>query len=188
MTPSTDEAGPTFELDDARFVRANEPQDDSRSCASPIASFLVACDLSGTTREVLGFAAALAAPVGARLVLMHVIVQRRCPALLRLRKWARSQRFETLPRTDPIGRLRKRRHLELIRLVKEAGLESPNVERAVTIGKPYVEILAMADQVKADVIFLGTGKAGQKMGNRLGSTAGRVLKHSMLPVVTIRLH
>jgi nucleotide-binding universal stress UspA family protein len=154
----------------------------------PVACILVACDLSRAAKEVLAFAAVLAAPIGARLVLMHVIDRRRCPALRWMPKWAGSHHLETFPRAGSISRLRKRRHLELMRIVKETGVDSLDIRRAVTIGKPYAEILAMAKQVKADVILLGTGNAGRKPGDRLGSTAGRILAHSPVPVIMIRLN
>ncbi|MDP4114440.1 MAG: universal stress protein [Bacillota bacterium] len=52
-------------------------------------------------------------------------------------------------------------------------------------GDPVVEILKKADEMKADVLVMGTHSKGLVSQTFLGSVATEVLKHTRIPVFTI---
>ena len=55
----------------------------------------------------------------------------------------------------------------------------------VTEGDPVVEILKKADEIKADVLIMGTHSKGLVSQTFLGSVATDVLQHSRVPVFII---
>src|SRR5574341_1870096 len=64
---------------------------------------------------------------------------------------------------------------------KEKGI---NFKIEITSGIPYRQILKVADREKVDLIALGKGRAVER--SILGGTALKVLRSSMLPVLTAR--
>jgi nucleotide-binding universal stress UspA family protein len=63
---------------------------------------------------------------------------------------------------------------------------SVDVERFVTTGSPYREIVRMADERKADVVVLGAYSHGTIDHMFFGSTATHVVRQTGCPVLTIR--
>lgn len=54
-------------------------------------------------------------------------------------------------------------------------------------GKPHVEILKTAKEIKADMIVIGTHGHNLFQDSLIGSTARRIVKDSKIPVLVIRL-
>ena len=71
---------------------------------------------------------------------------------------------------------------------KAAELDAPQIEIAthLTIGTPFVDIVAMARRCDIDLIILATHGRGAIKQILLGSTAERVVRKAPCPVLTIK--
>ena len=142
----------------------------------PIRTILVPLDLGPTTATVCSYAAEVARRFGARLVALHVV-----------------EGFEglkglSLPHiscADLAPELEKRARARLEREAAPRLSAAGEVELAVSHGVPYVEILAAAARVSADLVVMAThGRAGLDRA-LFGSTAERVVRKSRVPVVVV---
>jgi nucleotide-binding universal stress UspA family protein len=77
-----------------------------------------------------------------------------------------------------------RGHLK--RIVPAGIREQCRVEDVVVSGKPYVEILKVAGERRADLIVLGVHGYGVLDRLVFGSTAGHVVRQATCPVLTVR--
>ncbi len=137
----------------------------------PIRTILYPTDFSPHSDLACQFAGALARDYGARLIVAHVFhepvvaygagltASDRDAAEIELKSWASL-------------------------LASQFGLVA--VEHRLAVGNPAAEILRLAEEVKSDLIVLGThGRTG--LGRLvLGSVAERVLRGAACPVVTAR--
>ncbi len=75
----------------------------------------------------------------------------------------------------------------LTELAAELGQGGVTIHTEAVLGHPATEIVAVAERLGADVIVMGThGRTGIARA-LLGSVAARVVRHSQVPVVTIRV-
>jgi nucleotide-binding universal stress UspA family protein len=152
-----------------------------------IQRILIACDLSEHTRDLLSYGALLAEKNSGDMVLVHVIETCEPSLFNRLAgigKMFRNQR----PTGIAMARLRKRRYLEMERLVKEMKI-SPWVERRIVLnGIPHREILKQAEQSQIDLIIVGTGHCRPIPSKTIGLTASHILRNSRVPVITVPIH
>ena len=136
---------------------------------------LVPHDFSDPAREALEFAAKLAAPSG-RLLVLHVVVP-------------------FVPMTDlPVGASGYVAPQELVagakrqldRAVAKAvrGRRRPRVETKVVVGDPHQRIMAAARGMDA-IVMSTTGRTGLSH-LLIGSVAEKVVRHSPIPVLTLR--
>jgi nucleotide-binding universal stress UspA family protein len=74
----------------------------------------------------------------------------------------------------------------LVAKIEEEGHVSVKV--VVKTGKPYKEILNVAEEYKADFILMGTREREEKAitSPKLGSVAGKIIRYSPIPVITFR--
>lgn len=149
-----------------------------------IERILVACDLSLETRDLLSFGILLAEKYHARLVLVHVIEQGGSSFIKRLTGIDRMRGNK--PSTEALtARLRKRRYLELERLVKSIGA-TPYIERRVVLtGLAHRKILEHAAQSRVDLILAGVGHAGQRPNKAIGTTVKQLIRQSTVPVLIL---
>jgi len=77
---------------------------------------------------------------------------------------------------------------ELHNLVRDINDGNVTVDIVVKTGKPYKEILNVAEEYKADFILMGTREREEKTitNPKLGSVAGKIIRHSPIPVITFR--
>lgn len=66
-------------------------------------------------------------------------------------------------------------------------LSLKNIHTFVEEGTPWRKILEVADEMKADVIVMGTRKHGVLEKALVGSTAAKVLAHSKRPILIVPL-
>jgi nucleotide-binding universal stress UspA family protein len=134
---------------------------------------LIAVDDSATSRWALGVGGALAARLGARVGLLHVVDLSKgfSPELAvldeRVMDQLRAAGAELLERDErslPAG-------LTVVRLLRD--------------GNPPGEIVAAADEWRADVVVLGAHARGAVARFLLGSTAEAVVRRAQCPVLTI---
>jgi nucleotide-binding universal stress UspA family protein len=74
----------------------------------------------------------------------------------------------------------------MVKKIKE--VEGINVKIVVRTGKPYKEILNVAEEYGADFIIMGTREREEKAitNPKLGSVAGKIIRYSPIPVITFR--
>ena len=136
---------------------------------------LVAVDFSEPSQNALDHALALAAPLGARIELLHVSEEIRplFPFSARNRAAAERIELENAARAE--------------RCMRELLPGEPPVEirTSVVSGRPSEAILRHAEHVNADLIVLASHGHGPLEQLALGSVAERVLRRSKLPVVLV---
>jgi len=140
---------------------------------------LVPLDFSGKSRQALEVAVPLAEQYGGKVFLVHVVEP---------------------PTTYPYGAaemavapLNPRPTVEAskgkLSAMARALIPSALFGRALVLtGRAYLEIIAAADELEADLIVIAThGFTGLKHV-LLGSTAEQVVRHAHCPVLTVRRH
>jgi nucleotide-binding universal stress UspA family protein len=143
---------------------------------APFARILCGIDFSDCSLAALRHAVSLASRAGAHLDVLSVVqlipmyettgtVPLYYPGLL----------------DDLKGDIRKR----LDTTVTDAA-PGMDVERLVTVGSPYREILRIAGERKADVVVLGAYSHGTIDHTFFGSTTNHVVRQAACPVLTVR--
>lgn len=146
---------------------------DSGSDQAPPKPLLCAVDLSKTSERTLGYALALAHKAEAPLTLVHVvegITEAIAPVPYGVSQYGRHLEAEA----------RERLHRAL-----PATATGP-VEEVVVTGKPYREILRLAEQRRVGLIVVGTHGADAVDRMFFGSTADHIVRAAQCPVLTIR--
>ncbi len=144
----------------------------------PFATILFAVDFSESSDFAFSYAYELAQKFSSRLVIIHVINE---PVDLR-GFYVPHISFDNLEKEIAEG---AEKMMDRFCADKLQGFT--NYERAVVSGVPSEEIVRKAEEVKADLIIMGThGRKG--LDHMLfGSTAERVVRTSRCPVMTVRL-
>jgi len=142
---------------------------------------LCAVDFSDSSLAALGLASSLARESGAELTILHVIdwpwIEPREPACGRLP----SKHATAL--ADFLEYLEKSERDRLETIVPEE-LRTPQL--AVRHGKPYVEILRAAEDVRADLIVMGVHGRNVFGTALFGSTTNQVVRRATCPVLTLK--
>jgi nucleotide-binding universal stress UspA family protein len=101
--------------------------------------------------------------------------------------------YETLVSDSRLGLADLRRRFEdhsrerLASAVADAvGTSSATVETTLGVGKPYREILRVADEQQADLIVMGVHGRGPADLMFFGSTTNHVVRQARCPVLTVR--
>ena len=148
----------------------------------PFRRLLCALDFSDPSLAALQLAFSLADESGAALTLAHVV------------EWPWEEppapRFEELPPLQAAALAEYRRYVEKSATNRLASLV-PDSARAATAlqlrhGKPYVEILRLAEETHADVIVLGVHGRNALDLMMFGSTTNQVVRRATCPVLTWR--
>lgn len=141
-------------------------------------TILLATDFSDTSRKAAEYALDMARTFEADLLVLHVINE---PVDLR-GFYAPHISFEQLEKEIESGATRM-----LESFCKELFGDYNRFEPALTTGVPFEEILRMAKERAADLIVIGThGRTG--LDHLIfGSTAERVVRSALCPVLTIRV-
>jgi len=133
-----------------------------------IRSILVTTDFSGGTSEALKYASSIAQESQARITLLHVVDQVTVESSVK----------SSLPTIDAI-----RRQLE--KLVPAEARPWCEVKTRVEVGVPYSTILEVQKSEKADLLVMNVHGKGLIDRALLGSTAERVVRAAMCPVLLI---
>ena len=98
----------------------------------------------------------------------------------------RSERLAEVIVKDNVVQLVKNELRAMVNAIEN--IEEINVEIVVKTGKPYREILKVADELRADFIIMGTREREEKAISKpkLGSVAGKIIRLSPIPVITFR--
>ena len=144
-----------------------------RAAAHTKGVILLATDFSKPARRAYAYALKLSGLMKARLVLLHVV-----KAMPGFETWSPAARRS-------IHSLRTKALLELGRMVLIAKDDGIAAEHKLIVGIPEDSILKAAEQIRADLIAVGThGRTGWDR-LQLGNTAEMLLRHARCPVLTI---
>ena len=141
----------------------------------PYTRLLCPVDFSDSSEAALRFACSLAEEADARLTIVHVF------------DWEPGDdpilaRFDTAEFFEVVERQSRER---LDRLVPEEARVWCQPETVMARGKPYREILALADAKQADLIVLGVRGRNPIDLALFGSTANQVVRRARCPVLTV---
>ena len=142
-----------------------------------IKDVLVPIDFSPTSIRALDFATALVDPSG-EIYLLHVIDVDFVSKVDEAGFEGGEAAVERL-RTRAEGRME-----DLVRLRADGGV---SLQSMIVVGKPFAEILRVADDLDFEIIVLGTHGRPQRDLEELlfGSTAEKVLRAARIPVVFV---
>jgi nucleotide-binding universal stress UspA family protein len=137
-------------------------------------TIIVPVDGSEGANKAAKFAGVLARQAGAELTLMHVYDAPTASAM----GLARQSREEMEHIKEEIAKGSFQ--------AAEKELEGMPVKHYVTLGHPSHEIVSYAQQVKADLIVMGSRGQSQMEGLLLGSVSDRVVHHAHCAVTVVR--
>jgi nucleotide-binding universal stress UspA family protein len=144
-----------------------------RTAPSPIFSLkriLVPVDFTDCSNKALTYAVALAQQFEAELTLLNVVPTHTYPEMAAL---------DLL--TDPMPGAKK--ELEILRLMVGSAAECDTTLRR---GMPATEIVAVAKELRSDLIVISTHGHKGLTHAILGSTTEKVLRHAPCPVLVVR--
>ena len=140
---------------------------------------LVATDGSSCSRTAVSYGVHLAKLAGAGLIAVYVVDLKtgcgleQCISI-------------TTPKAAALMKLHQRGERAVKYVEDVASKEGVSVDKRVVEGHPAEEIIKLARDESVDLIVMGTlGLSGIKK-YLLGSTADKVVRHSRVPVMTVR--
>ena len=142
-----------------------------------IRSVVAATDLSAPARRAVDRAARLAQSAGASLTLVHAV---NASLLDELRRWLDTGGDVERSIVDDV-----RARLHDLAGEIAARYQIDVNERTIT-GRPVDEIARVGEELDADLIVTGTLGAGPFRSHLIGSTAERVVRKSVRPVLMVR--
>jgi len=143
------------------------------SCPRSPRTILVPVDFSDPSREALEYAVCFAKPIGAEIVLSHVVETVLAPPDVVV---------DTAVLATTLNEAATKRLAEW----RDEAATQANVKEDLRTGTPYREIIDAAEQLKADLIVMGTHGRGGLARLVIGSTAERVVRHAPCPVLVVR--
>lgn len=141
---------------------------------------LVPSDFSDHSLPSLRYGAEMAEKFGAELVLLHVI-----------QDLTLVMPDAVMPTPVPIPDLQQMTDSArgaIADLITRTNLTKLNPRVEIRFGSPAAEIVAAAEDLKADLMCIGTHGRGGLVHFLLGSVAEKVIRHSPCPVLTVRPH
>ena len=156
-----------------------------------IKKILYTTDLSKNARYAFSYAASLADRYDAKITIMHVLESLSDNQTMRLISMMGEERWKQVQDRN-IEEV-----LDTIKVRLEKFCDEMNTELEqcafvvediiVTTGQPFESILNQVDKSEYDLIVMGTHGQGALANTMMGSTARRVIRRSLKPVMVIRL-
>ncbi|MCL4849508.1 MAG: universal stress protein [Acidobacteria bacterium] len=144
-----------------------------RAADASVRRILCPSDFSLWSEQAMDFALSLAARAGAAVTALHVV-----------------ETIDARPElSGAMADLQKRRCETELRFLEETNAARAGagaVTNAVTLGRPYLEILRMAEERAIDLIVMGVRGRGPVDLALFGSTTNHVVRRATCPVVTVR--
>lgn len=148
--------------------------------AGPVLYRRILCpvDFSDSSLHALTYAISLAQEADGQLTVLHVV----------------APEFESAPDIEyeagmAIGDFLKQRESAMQRRLQEVVAGAPefcHVESLMTRGKPWREVLRVAEEQQSDLIVMGVQGRGAAGLLFFGSTTQHVVRHASSPVLTLR--
>jgi nucleotide-binding universal stress UspA family protein len=168
----------------ARCPVLTVPPHTQATSTLPFRRLICAIDFSDSSLRGLDLACSLAKESKAALTLLHVVEwpwhEPPPPVLedLPSDKAAALEEFRRYVQESAIERLRA--------LTPEAGDDGCMREARVAHGKPYIEILRVASEARADLIVMGVHGRNAADVMLFGSTTNQIVRRATCPVLTLR--
>ena len=143
---------------------------------NPIRHLLVGVDFDENSAQALTYASDLAAHLGARITAVHAYS---LPVLNALDAEYIPSATEAAHKADA-----NQKHLDALLAAHKR--DNVQMEGVLRIGAPAVEICALARELGADLIIVGTHHRGVLGRALLGSVAETVIREASVPVLTVR--
>ena len=144
-------------------------------------TILLATDFSECARAAFQSAKNLGQPFRAKIILLHVIDDRRVAIL--------AEHLQVEPEIL-IPKLRQRAQEKLQNFIKQCDADNLQIESMVTVGVPFQQIAVLARDLAVDLVVLGGyGNRGQASLEEVffGSTAEKVVRLLPCPVLCVPL-
>ncbi|MEW6388029.1 MAG: universal stress protein [Thermodesulfobacteriota bacterium] len=144
-------------------------------------SILVATDFSDCSATAFQTARKLAQTFQAKIILLHVVSQKRVNVLAE---------YLMVEPDSLIPNLREKAQEQLAEFIKRLGTEGVGVDTMVTVGLPFQEIAVIARDLAVDLVVLGgSGRRGRTYLEDVffGSTAEKVVRLLPCPVLCVPL-
>ena len=148
-------------------------------------TYLVAVDGSKQSWKAVDLAAELAGQTGAKIALIHVVPVE--PAPPGIERWAeiegltvaevKARRRHALSIGDAVVKQGEKR-------IREAGLS--DISTRTVEGDTAGQIVALAEDIKADIVFVGTRGMSDLSGALLGSISHKVAQLAPCPCALVR--
>ena len=164
-----------------------------------IKKILYATDLSENAVHAFAYAVSLANAYGANMTTLHVLTefsgQEFVANMINSDTLAEiKERHYSEARNQLIGKKRDKVAIrEIIKAFYEESMDSDDIpdtaadEVLIKSGAPADVILQTAEELKCDLIVMGTHGQDMLVDVLIGSTARRVVKQSSIPVLVVRL-
>jgi nucleotide-binding universal stress UspA family protein len=156
-----------------------------------IKNILYATDLSENARYAYRYAASLAQQYSGRITILHVVEKLTAETFLQIEGYVGEARWKKLQQekqADFISRIKGRLSHFCDEISNDMDACTFQVDKImVKEGLPADEILFQAELNDADIIVMGTRGYGMFKDALMGGTARRVVRRSIIPVMTIRL-
>jgi universal stress protein A len=157
-------------------LTVNPSADDLR-----LKRILVPTDFSEGTERALNYAVGLGRPYKTEIVVLHVFHLKEYLALLSQREDVDSGTANEVLEAAKAGAMKK-----LEEAVRRVGDENVVILPILVIGVPFEEIVRYAAEHEIDLIVMPTHGRTGLAHFLLGSTAERVISHSVCPVVVVK--
>jgi nucleotide-binding universal stress UspA family protein len=138
-------------------------------------SVLAAIDFSAGTKQVVAEAIVLARAIGARLVVLHVVQP---PPITDVDVGAQMSALYA-------AQAREAAASELAALQKKLQAAAITIQTTLLVGVPGAQVVAYAQELRADFIVLGSHGHGALYDLIVGHTASYVLKRAACSVVVV---
>lgn len=148
----------------------------------PIQRILVAIDFSQFSKTILEYAAALALPLNAELILANVINQRDIDIVNKL-----SLNVNAMSAEAYINQTRSERLHAMDTMMTDLGMPLLRYRKIVETGTPFVELVQIITESQADLAVMGSKGRGNIAGVLFGSTAEKLFRRSPVPLLSLRV-
>jgi nucleotide-binding universal stress UspA family protein len=147
----------------------------------PIHRILVAIDFSQFSKYILEYAANLAGPLHADLVLANVINQRDIDIVSKLS-------FNiNLSAQEYIDQTRNERLRAMDAMMQDLQMTHLKYQNIIKTGTPFVELVQAITDTQADLAVMGSKGRGNIAGVLFGSTAEKLFRRSPVPLLSLRV-
>ena len=170
---------PSIRMSRDRASRAPTlPEIDAASAATAacVSRILVPTDFTGASDDALAYATALAAQLGAGIVVCHVY---QLPTPLA------GAELSTLPSVESTAAIDCIARAGVQEMLASHAKEQVPMAAVVRPGDPEIEIRTIAREIGADLIILGTHGRTGLMRLLTGSVTDDVIHHSEIPVLVL---
>ena len=147
-----------------------------------IQRILVAIDFSQFSKYILEYAASLAEPLNADLVLANVINQRDIDIVSKL-----SLNINSMSAQEYIDQTRNERLQAMDSMMHDLQVTHLKYQKIIKTGTPFMELVQAITDTQSDLAVMGSKGRGNIAGVLFGSTAEKLFRRSPVPLLSLRV-